>query len=176
MMTETEIQAQINELKPQRKGVPSDSPEDIELQQELRELEEQLAKLEAEKSADPSPAVPPPMPEDRAARALHRTYLLHLLETVGRLELSGIDRKAVGQSSETCLNLATIYTALLTRSTDTGFGKEQGGRGDNSRPWISSTGTNISSCSATPEAAKAPLSNFWPSVWPGNCCKIPAPT
>ena len=120
-MPNTDIQTQIDDLTRQRKNYTSDSPEAAELSRKIQELKQRLTELKA----DPSPSLPPPMPEDETARALHRTYLSHLLDTGGRLELGGIDRKAAGQRSESCLNLATIYTALLTRSTDALFGQER---------------------------------------------------
>ncbi len=49
---------------------------------------------------------------------LKERYLNRLLETASQLDLTGIDRKAAGQKVESCLNLAEIYTALLTLSSE----------------------------------------------------------
>ena len=53
---------------------------------------------------------------------LRTAYLNHVLEEAGRLSLDGIDPKSKICDANTCLNLSSVYTALLTRSSE-GEGK-----------------------------------------------------
>ncbi len=117
-MNQTANRTPIEELERQLKNVLPGSAEDRALRQKIRDLKKS--------SGDTLSAIPPPPPDKQPAASLHQTYLSHLLKTSSRLELSGIDRKAAGQNPETCLNLATIYTALLTRNTDMAFGQDRG--------------------------------------------------
>jgi hypothetical protein len=61
-------------------------------------------------AADPATAVD--------AAALRQAYLGRLLVEAGRLSLAGIDPKAAGDASGAQLNLAAVYTALLTLHTE----------------------------------------------------------
>ena len=67
------------------------------------------------------PPADSPATEEQAA--LQEAYLNQLFEKCGQVLLSGIDRQAVGQETQTCLKLSSIYTALLTLSTEHDLGK-----------------------------------------------------
>ena len=140
-MTRSEWEAQKAELERKLRKAAFDSPEEAQLRQEYRSLLTLEADLEPEQAGPEDPQnvrniqaqrdyiehardvytgnveihqeVPP---EDTSH--LREAYLHHVIETCGQVELSGIDRKAVDQQTEACLDLSAIYTALLTRSTD----------------------------------------------------------
>ena len=61
----------------------------------------------------------PPEPGQVAPKQLLWTYLNQVITDTGTLDLSGVDRRAVGEQAETRLELAAVYTALDTvRSVD----------------------------------------------------------
>ena len=120
--TREELQIQLKELKQKLNKTLSGSSKEQELLKQIQKLEREI-EMTAETRVT------------RFAVKPHEAYLRRVLATMSRLELSGIDRKAIGNDVETCLNLGAIYTALLTLSTDQaerGMGME---RGERDRRW-----------------------------------------
>ena len=110
-MADAGRQKQIEEQERLLKRAEVGSQKEAEIRARLDELKGQLEEEETQAPEAPKPPELHP--------ALRRDYLPMLLNQVSRLELSGIDRKAVGDHAETCrLNLGAIYTALLTSGSE----------------------------------------------------------
>ena len=95
------------------------------------------------------------------------------MDQVRGVPLTGVDPKSIREETRRDLDLAVVYTALMTQRTD--IREERTLRPEREhracQPWPCSTWSPIWRCSATQAVAKVPLSTLWRCAWLGDCAQ-----